>query len=66
MQGVRLGATAGRRFLAAMFVQVPCSPLPHGARLFSIYAVPDSRSSYPSLHVTTFGCHHYLSVICVR
>lgn len=29
MQGLRLGATAGRRFLAAAFVQVPYSRSPH-------------------------------------
>jgi hypothetical protein len=34
MQGLHLGTTAGQRFLVSMFVQVPCSPHPHGAPRF--------------------------------
>jgi len=39
MQGLRLGTTAGRRLLAAMFVQVPCSPPRH-----RVLSFPDTCS----------------------
>ena len=66
MQGLHLGTTAGRRFLAAimMFVLVPCSPHPHGAPRFR-YMQSRTRV-HRTLHVTTFGCHLYPSMIYVR